>query len=93
MKDEINVQTYRKRIMILKGICRTQEFPEQLICIQADTSIEIMTRSLLLHWPSCIFKTVYMVHTSINQQPILIALNNIQNLNKLLLADGNLNKC
>lgn len=45
IKDGINVQTYRKRSMTLKDICRLKELPELLICIQADTTIEFMARN------------------------------------------------
>jgi len=95
IKDGINVQTYRKRSMILKNICRLKELPEQLICIQADTTIEFMARNLLEPWPSRVDtqNCISCPRQQINQQPILINVNDIQNLNALLLADGSLNKC
>jgi len=63
IKDGINLQTYRKRSMILKKICSLKELPEQLICIQAETTIEIMSRNLLGNWPSRV-DTVSVAHIS-----------------------------
>jgi len=95
IKDGINVQTYRKRSMILKEICRLKELPELLICIQADTTIEFMARNLLENWPSRVDtqNCISCPRQQINQQPILININDIKNLNVLLTADGNLKKC
>ncbi|KAL5237442.1 hypothetical protein ACI65C_004852 [Semiaphis heraclei] len=70
----INVQTYRKRSMILKKICSLKELPEQLICIQADTTIEVMARNLLENWPSRV-DTQHCIscpRQQINQQPIFL---------------------
>ncbi|XP_025418241.1 uncharacterized protein LOC112688983 [Sipha flava] len=95
IKDGINVQTYRKRSIILKEICSLKELPEQLICIQADTTIEVMARNLLETWPSRVVtqNCISCPRQQINQQPILINVNDIQNLNVLLMTDGNVNKC
>lgn len=95
IKDGINVQTYRKRSMILSKICSLKELSEQLICIQADTTIEVMARNLLENWPSRVDtqNCISCPRQQINQQPILISVNDIQNLNMLLMADGSVNKC
>lgn len=95
LKNGINVQTYRKRILIMKDICKLQELPEKLYCIQADSTIEVMTRKLLGNWPSRTENQncIKCPQQKINQQPILIYLNDIQNLDKMFSIDGNLNKC
>lgn len=71
--------------MILKEICSLKELPEQLICIQADTTIEFMTRKLLETWPSRVDTQNYIScpRQQINQQPILINVNDIHNLKVL----------
>lgn len=95
IKDGINVQTYRKRITILKDICELQELPEKLINIRGDNPIEVMTRKTLENMPSRIDiqNCINCPNQQISQQPILLSVNNIRDINKLLIVDGNINKC
>jgi len=81
--------------MILKEICSLKELPEYFICIQADATIEVMARNVLETWPSRMDtqNCISCLRQQINQQPILISVNDIQNLNGLLMSDGNVNKC
>lgn len=79
VKDAINVQTYRKRILILKDIFKLRELPEKSICIQAESIIEVMTGNLLESWASRVDtqNCIHCPHQRINRFSLMLMMSKI----------------